>query len=154
MPGTVIDELRGKYSVFRTRHDDDYVRAQAAKEKEKKAYEAWAKSGGGMLKSPLEELGMKAKADAKAKKDKEELSEGLLDAIGRRMAEKGSKTGVTYREKVKGERAEGRNGAEKYWPEKIGVVSKGPNRGGRRPEGRVPVELLERDNSNKGVDAR
>ena len=35
MPSTVIDELRNKYSKFRTRHDPEYIAAQVKKEARK-----------------------------------------------------------------------------------------------------------------------
>ncbi|EGD91357.1 hypothetical protein H112_01161 [Trichophyton rubrum D6] len=39
MPSTVIDELRNKYSKFRTRHDPEYI----AKKEEEAAFEQWSK---------------------------------------------------------------------------------------------------------------
>ncbi|WEW55429.1 hypothetical protein PRK78_000860 [Emydomyces testavorans] len=40
MPESLIDELRNKYSKFRTRHDPEYI----AKKQEEDAYQAWLKS--------------------------------------------------------------------------------------------------------------
>ncbi|EEP77079.1 conserved hypothetical protein [Uncinocarpus reesii 1704] len=40
MPETLIDELRNKFSAFRTRHDPDFI----AKKQEEDAYQAWLKS--------------------------------------------------------------------------------------------------------------
>lgn len=37
MPSSVIDELRNKYSIFRTRHTDEYIAAKVAEDEEKAA---------------------------------------------------------------------------------------------------------------------
>lgn len=76
MPLSVIDELRGKYSKFRTRHDAEYV--------EKKEAEAERvlrrKDLGKSMRTPLQEL---AELRAKQKKEAErELSDEQLARIG------------------------------------------------------------------------
>lgn len=48
LPTPVIDELRGKYSVFRTRHDEAFVKALQAKDERQRKFREWASRGGGM----------------------------------------------------------------------------------------------------------
>jgi hypothetical protein len=88
MPGAVIDELRNKYGKHRTRHDAGYLLAMQNREKRKAEWEAWAKSGGGMLMTPAKEARQKERAEMAAK-GKPELKRELLERIGEVMAQKG-----------------------------------------------------------------
>lgn len=88
MPGGVIDELRNKYSKHRTRHDAGYLLAMQNREKRKAEWQAWAKSGGGMLMTPAKEARQKERAELAAK-GKPELKREVLEKIGEVMAAKG-----------------------------------------------------------------
>lgn len=76
MPVSVIDELRGKYSKHRTRHDADYV-----EQKEAEVARMGRRKGlGKTMRTPLQEL---AEVRAKQKKAAErELSDAQLAKIG------------------------------------------------------------------------
>ena len=74
----VIDELRNKYSKFRTRHDPEYIEGKWAKEK--------AKEGPAMIRTPVQELNRKIRLEKKAL-GKPELPEDVLERIGRVMAQ-------------------------------------------------------------------
>lgn len=84
MPETVIDELRNKYSVFRTRHEPEYIEkkvAQDAATLEKQKLEKL------MLTTPLKEINRKERKLRK-KMTKGELSPALLARIGWTMQAK------------------------------------------------------------------
>lgn len=86
MPMTVIDELRGKYSKYRTRHDYDY---RARKEAEAEATE----SRKGLIKNmrtPLQELA-ELRAQQKAAEARELTSEQLA-TIGEVMVQEQERT--------------------------------------------------------------
>ena len=76
MPVSVIDELRNKYSRFRTRHDAEYIeKKEAEAEREVKRKEL-----GKTMRTPLQEL---AELRAQQKKNAErELSDEQMAAIG------------------------------------------------------------------------
>lgn len=81
MPSTVIDELRNKYSVFRTRHDEEYIQAklredQEAEEKKRMAQEMMTPM---KVRRRLERKMLKAKG-------KRKLTEEMLAKIGEVMA--------------------------------------------------------------------
>lgn len=89
MPASVIDELRNKYSVFRTRHEPEYIRNLQQIDKQKQDYQKWAESGGGMLANPLKEMSLrKRKAEEKARGGTR-LSVKVLEGIGEVMAKNG-----------------------------------------------------------------
>lgn len=81
MPGSVLDELRNKYSRFRTRHDAWYM--------EKKEAEAAAKKGRlDLIKSmqtPLDEFHEKQRQMREARGELQ-LTDDMLDKIGQIMA--------------------------------------------------------------------
>jgi len=81
MPGSIIDELRGKYSKFRDRHDEAFI---AKKIQEDLEAEERKKSIRKMM-TPLKELHRKERAEKKAR-GKPQLSEELLTKIGEVMA--------------------------------------------------------------------
>ncbi|OTB04144.1 hypothetical protein M426DRAFT_320993 [Hypoxylon sp. CI-4A] len=81
MPELVIDELRNKYSRFRTRHDPEYIaRLEAedqAKADRRKLMDA--------MRTPLQELHREERA-SKKKKGKPRLTPEMLEKIGEVMA--------------------------------------------------------------------
>ncbi|KAI1418115.1 hypothetical protein F5Y13DRAFT_150599 [Hypoxylon sp. FL1857] len=87
MPESVIDELRGKYSRFRTRHEPEYIaRLEAedqAKEDRKKLMES--------MRTPLQELHRAERANKK-KKGKPRLTIEMLEKIGEVMAKNMERT--------------------------------------------------------------
>ncbi|KAG6055924.1 hypothetical protein E4U17_002623 [Claviceps sp. LM77 group G4] len=84
MPEVVIDELRNKYSRFRTRHEPWYIEKISR-------YEANSKHGQKDalrdMQTPLEELREKQR-ELKASKGEPVLSEDMLEKIGQLMAKK------------------------------------------------------------------
>lgn len=82
MPPSIIDELRNKYSKFRTHHDDDWVEAKDAELLRKQL-----RLGGMQNKmvSPLEERRRVKEAEKMASGD-EGLEDAVLEGIGRVMA--------------------------------------------------------------------
>lgn len=83
MPGSIIDELRNKYSKFRTRHDPEYIEAKIQEEEELKAKKRSIKE----MDNPLKEVNRKARKERKAK-GKGILTREMLERIGRVIAEK------------------------------------------------------------------
>ena len=83
MPGSVIDELRNKYSKFRTRHDPEYVAAKIKEEEEKEAKKRSIKE----MMTPLKEINRRERKARKAK-GKGKLTGKMLERIGRIIAEK------------------------------------------------------------------
>lgn len=81
MPSSIIDELRGKYSKFRDRHDEAFL---AKKVQEDVEAEERKKSIMKMM-TPLKELHRKERAEKKAR-GKPQLSEEMLSKIGEVMA--------------------------------------------------------------------
>ena len=93
MPEGVINELRYKYSKHRTRHEPEYLAKKIERERKRAQYEAWAKSGGGMLMTPWQEAKARARAKAesegKSKLKGKALKKEVLVRIGKVMSEKG-----------------------------------------------------------------
>lgn len=81
MPSTVIDELRNKYSKFRTRHDEEYIQAKMQEDEEKDAKKRMAKE----MMTPLKEKRKEERKLLKAK-GKLKLTEEMLAKIGEVMA--------------------------------------------------------------------
>ncbi|CAF9914545.1 hypothetical protein IMSHALPRED_001938 [Imshaugia aleurites] len=88
MPGGVIDELRNKYSRFRTRHDAGYQLALDNRARRKAEYEAWARSGGGVMVTPRMEARQKEREVLKGRGEPV-LERALLERIGEVMKERG-----------------------------------------------------------------
>ena len=82
MPSTLIDELRNKYSLFRTRHDDDYIAEKIAVEEAAKSRTRELKK---QMLTPIQELNRKARAERRAK-GKPTLTDEELSKIGEIMA--------------------------------------------------------------------
>ncbi|KAI1260796.1 hypothetical protein F5Y18DRAFT_404567 [Xylariaceae sp. FL1019] len=81
MPEKVIDELRNKYSRFRTRHEPEYIAKLEAEMKEKEDRKLLMKS----METPLQEL-HKLERENKKKKGKPRLSVEMLEKIGEVIA--------------------------------------------------------------------
>ncbi|KAI1340099.1 hypothetical protein F5Y15DRAFT_63937 [Xylariaceae sp. FL0016] len=81
MPEAVVDELRNKYSRFRTRHTPEYLEKLEAPEREKAARAALMES----MRTPLQEL-HRAERASKKKKGKPRLSLEMLEKIGEVIA--------------------------------------------------------------------
>lgn len=81
VPETVIDELRGKYSRFRTRHEPEYI---AKKEAEEQAIKDRGKLMDSM-RTPLQEF-HRAERERKKKKGKPRLTIEMLEEIGKVIA--------------------------------------------------------------------
>lgn len=81
MPESVIDELRNRYSKFRTRHTEEYIAAKEAEEAEKKGRVESVKS---ML-TPLQEFN-RMQRDMRRERGQPVLTEEMLEKIGEVMA--------------------------------------------------------------------
>ncbi|GAP83824.1 putative kow domain-containing protein domain-containing protein [Rosellinia necatrix] len=81
MPEAVIDELRGKYSRFRTRHEPDYIARLEAEEQAKKDRAKLMDS----MRTPLQEFHRAERANKK-KKGKPRLTVEMLEKIGEVIA--------------------------------------------------------------------
>jgi large subunit ribosomal protein L24 len=82
-PESVVDELRNKYSKFRTRHTPEYVSKVEEKEAEKKARQKGARIEEMLL--PLQEYNRKLRELRRAR-GKPELTEEMLEKIGEVIA--------------------------------------------------------------------
>jgi large subunit ribosomal protein L24 len=83
MPGSVIDELRNKYSVFRTRHEPEYIAAKMKEDEEK----AEKKKLMEQMITPLREANRLERKLKKAK-GKGKLTDEMLEKIGKIIASK------------------------------------------------------------------
>ncbi|KAF7946560.1 hypothetical protein EAE96_009556 [Botrytis aclada] len=77
MPGSVIDELRNKYSIFRTRHDPEYVERKLEEDRQNEAKKKTIAS----MRTPLKEINKRERELRKAK-GKGKLTRGMLLKIG------------------------------------------------------------------------
>lgn len=90
-PESVLDELRNKYSRFRTRHTPEYIAAKEAEEAAKKAASARARGrqpnmSPPEMRTPLEEFHIQQKT-LRRERGQPELSDDMLEKIGRLMAQ-------------------------------------------------------------------
>ncbi|KAL3427674.1 KOW domain-containing protein domain-containing protein [Phlyctema vagabunda] len=83
MPSSVIDELRNKYSVFRTRHDAEYIEAKRLEDVAKEEKLKMAKE----MRTPLREANRKARKLRKAK-GRGALTPQMLEKIGEVIAKR------------------------------------------------------------------
>lgn len=83
MPGSVIDELRNKFSKFRTRHDPEYIEEKIKEEQEKEAKKKMIEQ----MRTPLKEINRRERKMRKAK-GKGKLTKEMLERIGRVIAQK------------------------------------------------------------------
>lgn len=81
MPARIIDELRNRYSKFRTRHDPEYIAKKEAEEMEKLARSKAAVS----MRTPLQELNALIREE-KRKRLEPVLTNEMLTKIGEVMA--------------------------------------------------------------------
>ena len=81
MPPSIIDELRNKYSKFRTRHDDEFI---AKKQEEDYMADVIKRASSKRMLTPLKELHRRERAEKKAM-GQPELSEDMLAKIGEVM---------------------------------------------------------------------
>ncbi|KAH7040469.1 uncharacterized protein B0I36DRAFT_10797 [Microdochium trichocladiopsis] len=88
MPESVLDELRGKYSRFRTRHEPEYI---AAKEAEAQAAKERNATLMDSIRTPLQELHRHERAEKK-KKGKPRLTLEMLEEIGKVIAKNRERT--------------------------------------------------------------
>ncbi|KAK4102659.1 hypothetical protein N658DRAFT_515309 [Parathielavia hyrcaniae] len=79
VPEKVLDELRNKYSKFRTRHTPEYVAEVEARETEKKARQKGARAGEMLL--PVQEYNRKMR-EVRRQRGQPVLSEEMLERIG------------------------------------------------------------------------
>lgn len=84
MPSIVLDELRNRYSKFRTRHEDEYIRKKQDEEQQKRIARGEIKAPA--MKTPLQELNAKIRTEKKAR-GQPVLTTPMLIQIGRIMAE-------------------------------------------------------------------
>ncbi|KAI9155401.1 KOW motif containing protein [Paramyrothecium foliicola] len=94
MPESVLDELRNKYSKFRTRHEPWYVQKKEAEEAMKNKRASLLKT----MQTPLEEFHEQRRA-IKAAQGEPELSDAMLEKLGEVIAKNKTtalqKAGVT-----------------------------------------------------------
>jgi len=83
MPSTVIDELRNKYSIFRTRHDPEYIEAKMKEDQEKEDKMKLVEQ----MRTPLKEINRKERKMRKAT-GKGKLTPEMLEKIGQLIAKK------------------------------------------------------------------
>lgn len=83
MPSSVIDELRNKYSIFRTRHDPEYIEAKLAEDREKEA----RKKAVEHMRTPLKEIIRRVRKENK-KKGRGKLTKEMLERMGQVIAKK------------------------------------------------------------------
>ncbi|OBT76359.1 hypothetical protein VF21_03617 [Pseudogymnoascus sp. 05NY08] len=83
MPDSVINELRNRFSIFRTRHEDAYLEAKEAEEAAKEERKQSIK----LMRTPLNEINKRERTKRKAL-GKGELTEEMLAGIGAVIARK------------------------------------------------------------------
>lgn len=83
MPDSVIDELRNRFSIFRTRHDDAYLEKKEAEEAAKEERKQSIK----LMRTPLNEVNKRERTKRKAL-GKGELTPEMLAGIGAVIARK------------------------------------------------------------------
>ena len=83
MPSSVIDELRNKFSKFRTRHDPEYIEAKMQEDREAEAKKRQLAE----MRTPLKEINRRERKLRKAK-GKGTLTAEMLERIGKVIARK------------------------------------------------------------------
>ncbi|KAF6844700.1 KOW domain-containing protein domain-containing protein [Colletotrichum musicola] len=91
MPSAVIDELRNKYSRFRTRHDDDYVARKEEEEAHEKALKKMTPEQQAQFRTPVQEFNRQLR-EARRARGQPELSDDMLAKIGEVIAKNKSRT--------------------------------------------------------------
>lgn len=92
MPGTVIDELRNKYSAFRSRHEESYIAMYEREDARNARREERRRFGMGGIMTPLRELHVKERREKMGRRE-EGVSEEVLGRIGEAMARHGGLEG-------------------------------------------------------------
>lgn len=135
MPGSVIDELRNKYSRLRTRHSAEYEQRLEDRAARKAAYEAWvATGGGGIMMTPGQEARKAARERAK-EKGQPALEREVLERIGEAMASSGVEMTERRRRDMMGNlRGEG----VVRWGDGVDVDVDVDGQGGGKTSERVP----------------
>lgn len=83
MPTSVIDELRNKFSKFRTRHDPEYIAAKMQEDREAEAKKQLIEK----MRTPLKDINRKERKMRRAK-GKGTLTPDMLERLGRVIAQK------------------------------------------------------------------
>ena len=83
MPNSVIDELRNKYSIFRTRHEPEYIAEKMKEDEEKELKKKLSEE----MRTPLKEINRKLRK-MKKQKGKGELTMEMLEKLGKIIAGK------------------------------------------------------------------
>lgn len=83
MPLGIIDELRNRYSKFRTRHEPEYIEKKQAEERAKLIARGRTPPA---MRTPLEELNAKIRRERRAR-GQPELTDAMLVRIGKIMAQ-------------------------------------------------------------------
>lgn len=81
MPPKILDELRNRYSRFRTRHEEEYVAKKEAQEARKKGTHAMLQS----MMTPLDEFHAKNR-ELKAARGEPQLTDDMLEKLGQIIA--------------------------------------------------------------------
>ncbi len=89
MPSSVIDELRNKFSIFRTRHDPEYVARKMEEDRLAEMRKKLVKD----VRTPLHDMRLREK-ELKRKKGKGKLPDDMLEKLGRVISER--KMGLTH----------------------------------------------------------
>lgn len=84
MPASVLDELRNKYSAFRTRHEPEYIAKKVAEENEVWAKKRMAKE---MKLTPTKEAGLRERAENRRKGATQFLTHSMKERIGQIIAQ-------------------------------------------------------------------
>ncbi|KAL8719575.1 MAG: hypothetical protein Q9225_003427, partial [Loekoesia sp. 1 TL-2023] len=93
MPSGVIDELRNKYSKFRTRHEDSYIEMKEAQDEEvarKKEELEWGAGTPKEMLTPVQELNRLRRMERKGLEE-DRLTEEVLAGIGELMVKRGKR---------------------------------------------------------------
>jgi len=83
-PSSVIDELRNKFSVFRTRHDPEYIEEKKQEDREKEAKKKQIHE----MRTPLNELNRTERRLKKKMGKKQNLTPDMLEKLGAILARK------------------------------------------------------------------
>lgn len=83
-PQEVIDELRGKFSAFRSRHDREFVEQKMREDQEKKRMTK------ARVSTPLMEINRRIRREKMELGKKQKLTPSILEEIGKAMAGSGS----------------------------------------------------------------
>ena len=83
MPSAVIDELRNKFSIFRTRHEESYIQQKIAEEEAKEEKRRSIR----LMQTPVNEINRKIRKEKKAL-GKGQLTPEMLAKIGQVIEQK------------------------------------------------------------------